>query len=252
MARAQTGRKNRAISENDTLSPSGVLVILVYVPFGRAFYRGDKKDRRIRNHRHSMLRWVVISCVIFSVLLLGCGTSSVRQRPGVNTSSSPEIAATVQPRCKSIQYDGPSEGPVCYALQEKLVEGAKNGDLAAINEALAKGAHIEAGYAGSYPALESACLTGKSEAVSLLIDKGADLNRVGTFGATPLFVATYYGHKNVVQILIEKGADVCLDHVDDGRRIVRLLGVAREREFVEIEQMLVEANAESCSIRPIW
>jgi hypothetical protein len=172
------------------------------------------------------------------LLLAGCG-KTIRER------HVPE-SHIYMPICKAIQYESPSEAPVCYRLQEKLVESAKSGDLEGIKEALAKGANIEAGYYSSYPPLYAASLTGHEDAVALLLDNGADPDRVDTFGGTPLKVAAYYGHKGAVEVLIEKGADVCLTSANDDGKIIRPLDTARQEGRKEIEEILVNAGARNC------
>lgn len=45
------------------------------------------------------------------------------------------------------------------------------------------------------------------EAVSLLVDRGANVNAKDKFGWTPLTLAAQEGHLDVVKLMIEKGAD---------------------------------------------
>ncbi|KAJ6178877.1 hypothetical protein N7519_009338 [Penicillium mononematosum] len=60
----------------------------------------------------------------------------------------------------------------------------------------------------SRSALSAACLGGKSDVVTLLLDKGANVNSYHKLHATALFTALVYGHQDIVPILLEKGADV--------------------------------------------
>ena len=48
---------------------------------------------------------------------------------------------------------------------------------------------------------------GHLEVVRLLVDAGADKDKVNKFGSTPLYVASDYGHLEIVRLLVEKGAD---------------------------------------------
>ena len=148
--------------------------------------------------------------------------------------------------CTRFQYDGLSDDPICYRLQERLVESAKTGNVEGIEEALDDGANIEAGYYSSYPPLFSAAASGQRDAVSFLLDSGADPNRVLNWGQTALTTATYYGHKDVVEELIENRADVCLTEPDDEGRIVRPLDTARRENHKEIEEILINAGARNC------
>ncbi|KAJ5248263.1 hypothetical protein N7497_008324 [Penicillium chrysogenum] len=60
----------------------------------------------------------------------------------------------------------------------------------------------------SRSALSAACLGGKSDVVTLLLDKGANVNSYHKLHATALYTALVYGHQDIVPILLEKGADV--------------------------------------------
>ncbi|CAG8898977.1 unnamed protein product [Penicillium egyptiacum] len=60
----------------------------------------------------------------------------------------------------------------------------------------------------SRPALSAACLGGQSDVVTLLLDKGANINSYHRLHGTALHTALVYGHQDVVPILLEKGADV--------------------------------------------
>jgi hypothetical protein len=174
------------------------------------------------------------------VLLPSCGRKNTVPRAGIYKYA---------PVCRAIQYDGPSgpgEDPVCYRLQEQLVESAKSGSLEGIRGALEKGAHIEAGYYSSYPPLYSASFTGQKDAVLFLLENGADPDRVLTFGTTALKVSTYYGHKDVVETLLENGADVCLTSKNDDGEIIRPLDTARREGRKEIEEILINAGARQC------
>jgi ankyrin repeat protein len=180
--------------------------------------------------------------------LLGCGNAFNGRAFEINRSSPvPSNSAGVVPRCKPIQYDSPADDKTCYELQEKLITSAKSGDLDGIREALKKGANVEAGYGGGFKALYAASMMGQKDAVSLLLDFGANPNKIRTLDGTPLYTATYYGHKETVQVLLEKGADVCLAEKNDSGKMDRPLDVARRRSFPEIEEILIKAGAGRCS-----
>ena len=48
-----------------------------------------------------------------------------------------------------------------------------------------------------------ACQEGQVDAVRLLLDNGAEVNRVDKFGATPLIIAKHQGHSSIVALLEE-------------------------------------------------
>ena len=49
---------------------------------------------------------------------------------------------------------------------------------------------------------------GKEKTVKLLINRGADLNRINSVGKTPLYIAVEYNRPEIVKILLENKADV--------------------------------------------
>ncbi|XP_052262259.1 ankyrin repeat domain-containing protein 17-like isoform X2 [Dreissena polymorpha] len=57
-------------------------------------------------------------------------------------------------------------------------------------------------------ALTLACAGGHSELVTLLLNKGADIEHRDKKGFTPLILAATAGHTDVVEILLEHGADI--------------------------------------------
>jgi ankyrin repeat protein len=55
-----------------------------------------------------------------------------------------------------------------------------------------------------------ACRNGHTEAARYLIDRGADVDARGFFGATGLHWAAHYGHADTVRFLLEAGADTTM------------------------------------------
>lgn len=196
---------------------------------------------------HRKLR-VAALCLVCSLSVMSCGNTFNRQASEIDRASPvPSNSVQVVPRCKPIQYESPSDDKTCYELQEKLITSINNRDLNGIREALKTGASVEAGYADSYPPLHTASLSGFKDAVVVLLDFGADPNRILTFGKTPLNFATYYGHKEIVQVLLERGAKVCLTVKNDDGKLVGALDKARAQGFPEIEEILLKAGAGQCS-----
>ncbi|KAJ8598511.1 hypothetical protein CTAYLR_001380 [Chrysophaeum taylorii] len=62
---------------------------------------------------------------------------------------------------------------------------------------------------GSSP-LHFASLNGRVEVARVLVEHGADVNKVGDDGSSPLHFASWTGFFDVVRILVERGADVNL------------------------------------------
>lgn len=76
-------------------------------------------------------------------------------------------------------------------------------------------AHLKAGVdinsrnpIGQSTPLVVASLHGRTEAVRLLIDRGADHAIPSDNGSSPLLIAAFFGHQDVVEILLKNGADV--------------------------------------------
>ena len=73
---------------------------------------------------------------------------------------------------------------------------------------LDRGADINA-VGGDYgTALGAAAFTGEEKIVSLLLDRGADINAVGGKYGTALGVAAFTGEEKIVALLLDRGADI--------------------------------------------
>lgn len=94
----------------------------------------------------------------------------------------------------------------CYFLQKQLVEAAVKGDTAEIEKALANGAHPDGTYYQSVASLQAVAAGGHFEAATLLLENGADVNRIGHLGSTALKAAASEGKLNLVRLLVESGA----------------------------------------------
>ncbi len=83
---------------------------------------------------------------------------------------------------------------------------------------------------------------GLREAVTYLLDQGAEINAISKAGisATALHNAVFGGHREVAGILIDRGADI---HLNVGSYYGTPLHVAADQGHVEIAQMLLEKKA---------
>ena len=81
--------------------------------------------------------------------------------------------------------------------------------------------------------MHEAVTAGHYEAVQLLLEKGADINKVDNDGATPLISAAMSGHKDVVELLLAAGAD---KSVEDNWGTA--LDAARESGHAEVAALL--------------
>jgi len=90
-----------------------------------------------------------------------------------------------------------------------LWEAARAGDLGVIERRLASGVSVNAldGKLGLTP-LSWAAISGRAEAVELLIQRGANVNAVNRDGGTALHGAAFLGHVKAVDLLVQNGAKI--------------------------------------------
>ncbi|WP_211345657.1 ankyrin repeat domain-containing protein [Paraflavitalea soli] len=83
-----------------------------------------------------------------------------------------------------------------------------NGNMEVVKQHLAAGTDINVKdpFGGSSP-LISACLFGKTDIATLLINAGADLNFRNNDGSTALHTAAFFCRPELVSLLLKKGAD---------------------------------------------
>lgn len=107
-------------------------------------------------------------------------------------------------------------------LGVSLVATARRGHGAQVESLLRQGADPNAiGYLGWRP-LHEAAWSGDESVVTLLLDRGADVNgRDYLSGMPPLFLAAARGRTGVVRPLVARGAQV--DATDDGGRTALIL-----------------------------
>ena len=125
--------------------------------------------------------------------------------------------------------------------KKEIMSAALRGDLAAVQELIAKGADVDAKSdgAGRITALIGASQEGHSEIARLLLTNGADINVKDRNGETALMLASYYGHKKVVQVLLAKGAYVNANN----ERGETALMLASQKGHNEIKELLIKAGA---------
>ena len=104
-----------------------------------------------------------------------------------------------------------SETPMS-AQQKLAIKAAKAGDTAALRALLdADASLVNARDGDASTPLHCAAWKGHAEAVTLLLDRGADIqakNENGHWGDTPLHAAAHGNQRAVAEVLIERGADI--------------------------------------------
>ncbi|GAB6164163.1 hypothetical protein JCM19992_01630 [Thermostilla marina] len=95
------------------------------------------------------------------------------------------------------------------AAQVDIFAAATAGDLAAIRAYLASGGDLDVKQpeSGITP-LMTAALHGHTEAVTLLLERGADPNLPSGDGSTPLHAAAFFCRADIVTLLLDHGADI--------------------------------------------
>ncbi|KAF0121333.1 MAG: polysaccharide deacetylase [bacterium] len=121
-----------------------------------------------------------------------------------------------------------------------LTDAARRGDIQQVKALLDSGANIhEAGGDPSLTPLNWAIAYRHFDTAKLLIERGADVNRVG-YIYTPLIHAVQAGDIAFISLLIEKGANV---NQSDGLGITPLMWAAHDRKTA-IVYLLLEKGAD--------
>jgi Ankyrin repeats (3 copies)/Ankyrin repeat len=100
---------------------------------------------------------------------------------------------------------------------DQLLQAVRKGDVAAAKAALDAGVPVDAKFRYDRTALSFAADRGNVEIVTLLLERGADVNAKDTFyGVTPLVWAANNGHAGVARLLLARGATGAADVLDSG------------------------------------
>lgn len=136
----------------------------------------------------------------------------------------------------------------CTASMTPLMQAINKGDLASAAKLLDEGANaneatqcdLEMPEYESYTVLACAARNGKTDAVRLLLDKGADINkrwggyRFGFWNPTPLIFAAREGRTDTVKLLLDRGANFNLASDFGGWKALTLAAGGGHNEIVKL------------------
>jgi ankyrin repeat protein len=90
---------------------------------------------------------------------------------------------------------------------DALLQAVRKGDVAAVKAALDGGVPVDAKFRYDRTALSFAADRGQLDVVTLLLERGADVNAQDSFyGVTPIVWAAQNGHAAVARVLLARGA----------------------------------------------
>ncbi len=136
------------------------------------------------------------------------------------------------------------KGGAAVPAYTALMAAALNGDLEAVTCLLDHGANVKAKTPTGFTALIAAALSGNAQVVALLLDRGADPNAVAELERgilqTPAGVAASMGHADCLRLLMAAGADV---NVQGGPfKHTALLGAATTSNKETVQLLLAKAD----------
>jgi ankyrin repeat protein len=123
-----------------------------------------------------------------------------------------------------------------------LVVAAEHGHAGVISLLLERGADVNASDIMGYTALQYTAEQGHEEVVSILLSRGADFSRQSLSGFTALMLASLHGHLGIVRQLLQHMAGRGLDE-RDGRGCTALRW-ACSSGHVEVARCLLLAGAD--------
>ncbi|KAJ7742082.1 ankyrin repeat-containing domain protein [Mycena metata] len=126
------------------------------------------------------------------------------------------------------------------SVDRDIIVASHYGHEVIVSLLLEKGADVNAagGLYGS--TLQAAIAEGHPEIVDILLEKGADVNAVGGHYGSALHAAAYNGHTEIVDILLKQGADVNATGGWDGSA----LQAAAAEGHTKIVSLLLEEGAD--------
>lgn len=159
----------------------------------------------------------------------------------------------------------------CALTPTPLIKASFEGRADEVKSILAKGTSVDE--RGTFPnarkgiapkyfikstPLMAAAHYGQNDMVSLMLDRGADINAVNFLDMTPLHQASYTGQDETVSLLIKRGAKVNVDNsVRFSYDVATPLACAAYFNNIKTVKLLVANGADinapgSCNATPLW
>lgn len=131
-------------------------------------------------------------------------------------------------------------------LDEQLLSAAKQGDVAAVRQALSAGANVDAQDGSGRTALMEASMRSEVDIMRALIDAGANVNLTAALGETALILAASARAVDTVPILLEHHADPKIADRDKKTVLMWLVDLQFHRGGVPVDVIgpLVAAGAD--------
>jgi len=139
------------------------------------------------------------------------------------------------------------QGPYHNAEIQQFVRMLEDGDLKRVKEYIESNTYLISP-SGARTSVLHAVRGGNKDIVTLLIEKGADVNASDS-GYSPLHEAAKLGHAEIAELLITKGADVnaktlSLNVPGDLASSYTPMHMAAEYDKVEVAKLLVSKKAD--------
>ena len=126
-----------------------------------------------------------------------------------------------------------------HEVQRVLVRACNLGDLAAATLLLERGAAVDRATQTGVTPLYAACVHGQEAITTLLLERGAAINRTTATGATPLYAACRHAQEGIARLLLQHGATAKTATQDGGTPLY----AACQHGQLKLAQLLLQHGA---------